>query len=248
MDVEGVVCVVTGASSGIGEAAARLLGERGAKVVLAARRLDRLRALSAEIPGSFAVRTDVTVSDDVEQLVASTLEHFGSLGVIVNNAGQGLHVPVEHLRASDLRAVFELNVVAPLTLMQAALPSLRASGVSSVVNVSSATTLRIFPGLGGYAATKSALNTLSTTARREWADDGVTVSLVYPSVTATEFHQHLRAGQIVSGPWSQVPDAPELVALAVLFAIEQGYEHVIVADPPVAVTLGAEGATALRTR
>ncbi len=246
MEIEGAVCIVTGASSGIGAATARLFASRGAKVVLAARRIERLQALEEELPGSLAVQTDVTVVADVLRLVDRTREMFGALNVVVNDAGQGLHVPLEQLRADDLRAVFDLNAVAPLTVMQAALPLMRSSGGGAIVNVSSATSLRAFPGLGGYAATKAALNMLSSIARLEWADDLIVVSSVYPSVTATEFHQQLRAGQLVAGAWSTTPDPPELAAAAVLFAVQHGDEHVLVADPPRVIQLGAEGSDALR--
>ena len=247
MDVDGAVCIVTGASSGIGAATARLLSTRGAKVVLAARRIDRLEALAAQLPGSIAVQTDVTKAAEVDRLMTRTREAFGTVNVVVNNAGQGLHVPLDELKADDLRAVFELNVVAPLVVMQAALPMLRSSGGGVIVNVSSATTLQAFPGLGGYSSTKAALNMLSRTARMEWTGAGITVSSVYPSVTASEFHEKLRAGHLVTGPWSPVPDPPELVAVAILFAVQHGDEHVLVADPPRSIQLGAEGASALQT-
>ena len=94
MDVTDAVCIVTGASSGIGAATARLLSENGAHVVLAARRANRLDALAAELSGSLAVPTDVTAPGEVERLVAQTLDTFGRIDVLVNNAGQGLHVPL----------------------------------------------------------------------------------------------------------------------------------------------------------
>jgi NADP-dependent 3-hydroxy acid dehydrogenase YdfG len=246
MDLDNAVCIVTGASSGIGATTARLLASRGARVVLAARRIDRLESLAKELPGSIAVQTDVTVADQVERLMERTQNAFGTADVVVNNAGQGLHVPLEQLKADDLRAVFELNVVAPLVVMQSALPMLRSGNGGAIVNVSSLTSLRAFPGLGGYAATKSALNMISGIARLEWADSGITVSSVYPSVTATEFHDRLRAGHLVTGPWSTVPDPPELVATAILFAVQHGDEHVLVADPPRAIHLGAEAEGVLR--
>src|SRR5450759_2259984 len=158
MDFNGAVCIVTGASSGIGAATARLLSGLGARVVLAARRAERLEALAAELPGSLAIATDVTVSGDVRRLVARTVDTYGAVNVLVNNAGQGLHVPLEELDPVDLRAVFELNVVAPLVGMQAVLPAMRARERGAIVNVSSATSLRVFPGLGGYAPTNASLN------------------------------------------------------------------------------------------
>jgi NAD(P)-dependent dehydrogenase (short-subunit alcohol dehydrogenase family) len=168
----------------------------------------------------------------LQHLVARTVENYGRVDALVNNAGQGLHVPLEELDAADLRAVFELNVIAPLLAMQMVLPVMRSSSCGAIVNVSSATSLRVFPGLGGYSATKAALNMLSQVGRLEFADAGVKVSVVYPSVTATEFHQKLRAGKLVSGGRRIPPDPPELVADAIAFAILSGAEHVLVADPP----------------
>ena len=242
MDLNGAVCIVTGASSGIGAATARLLASQGSAVVLAARRADRLDALSEVLPNALAVPTDVTASEQIERLIARTVDVYGRIDVLVNNAGQGLHVPLVDLDPMDLRAVFELNVIAPLVAMQAVLPAMRAQSRGAVVNVSSATTLRVLPGLGGYSATKAALNMLSQIGRIEFQTDGVTVSVVYPSVTATEFHQHLRAGQLASGARRITPDPPELAAAAIAFAIESGEAHVLVADPPRPIVPGEEGA------
>jgi len=178
MEIEGGVCIVTGASSGIGAATARLLGALGAKVVLAARRVERLESIAAELPGSLAVQTDVTDATQVQRLVEKTVDAYGTIDVLVNNAGQGLHVPLEELDPVDLRAVFELNVVGPLVGMQTVLPIMRSGSGGAIVNVSSATSLRVFPGLGGYAATKAALNMLSQVGRLEFADAGVSVSVV----------------------------------------------------------------------
>ncbi|MGO9028902.1 MAG: SDR family oxidoreductase [Acidimicrobiales bacterium] len=241
MEIDGAVCIVTGASSGIGAATARQLHGLGARVVLAARRTERLEALAVELPGSLPVTTDVTDAAQVQRLVALAVDVFGTVDILVNNAGQGLHVPLEELDPADLRAVFELNVVAPLVAIQAVLPTMREGSGGAVVNVSSATSLRVFPGLGGYAATKAALNMLSQVGRVELAEAGVTVSVVYPSVTATEFHDHLRAGHLVTGAWTITPDPPELAAGAIVFAIRTGDAHVLVADPPVPIVPGDQG-------
>ena len=165
MRIESSACAVTGASSGIGEATARLLASRGARVALLARRSDRLAALAAQLPGSVPLVTDVT--DDVQlcTALARAGDVLGRIDVLVNNAGQGLHVPLEQLDPGDLRAVFDLNVVAPLVAMRAVLPGMRERGVGAIVNVSSLTSLRAFAGLGGYAATKAALNALSRVTR-----------------------------------------------------------------------------------
>ena len=249
MEIDGAVCIITGASSGIGAATARLLSGQGARVVLAARRAERLDALAAELPDALAVPTDVTSPGRFRQLVTRTVDTYGRVDVLVNNAGQGLHVPLQELDPADLRAVFELNVIAPLVGMQAVLPVMRDGSGGAIVNVSSATSLRVFPGLGGYSATKAALNMLSQVGRLEFADGGVSMSVVYPSVTATEFHQKLRAGELLSGARSIPPDPPGLPAEAIAFAIRTGEAHVLVADPPRPIVPGdSEGWGALLAR
>jgi len=240
MEIADAVCIVTGASSGIGAATARRLAHAGARVVLAARRADRLDKLAGELPGALAVPTDVTAPGALEHLVAATRDAFGRIDVLVNDAGQGLHVPVMDLAAEDLRAVYELNVVAPLRAMQLVFPTMRAQGGGAIVNVSSATSLRVFPRLAGYSSTKAALNMLSQVARLEFADAGVTVSVVYPSVTATEFHQHLRAGSFAGGGHQIPVDPPELAAEAIAFAITSGAAHVLVSDPPREIVPGSD--------
>jgi NADP-dependent 3-hydroxy acid dehydrogenase YdfG len=232
MEIEGSVCIVTGASSGIGAATARALAARGAPVVLAARRAERLESLAAELPDALAVATDVTDAAALRRLADAALDTYGRIDVLVNNAGQGLHVPVAQLAADDLRAVFDLNVVAPVLAMEAVLPAMLEEGRGAVVNVSSGTSLRAIPGVGGYAATKAALNMVSDVARLELAGGGVRVSVVYPSITATEFHERLRAGTLAPGARSITPDPPELAARAIVFAVETGTAHVAVGDPP----------------
>lgn len=221
MDITNAVVIVTGASSGIGEATARLAHDAGARVVLAARRADRLAALAAELPGAFPVTTDVTQPGQVGHLVKATVEHFGRIDIVVNNAGQGLHQPLEQVWAGDLSAIFELNVVAPLMVMQAVLPVMRRQGGGAIVNISSGTSRMVLPGVGAYAATKCALNMLTQVARAEFAADGVSVSLVLPSLTDTDFHDSLRAGT-VRIPAHFEPHSPEVVARAILAVIASG--------------------------
>ena len=182
MDIAGRVVVVTGASSGIGEAFARLAAREGARLVLAARRTERLAALAAELPDALAVTTDLRVPEQVRAVVDATLGHYGRVDILVNNAGQGLHVPLEEVVLDDLQAVMELNVYAPLLAMQAVVPLMRAQGGGAIVNVSSGTTRMVIPGLGPYSSTKSMLNQLSATARAEWAG---TASSCPPSTRAS---------------------------------------------------------------
>jgi NAD(P)-dependent dehydrogenase (short-subunit alcohol dehydrogenase family) len=229
MELAGRVVIVTGASSGIGEAFARLAAREGARLVLAARRTRRLEALAAALPDALPVTTDLRVPDQVTAMVAAASEHFGRVDVLVNNAGQGLHVPVEQVDLYDLEAVMALNLYAPLLAMQAVLPLMRRQGGGAIVNVGSNTTRMAVPGIGAYSATKSALDQLTATARAEWAGDGIAVSLVVPSVTATEFHRSLRAGSFRGGHVE--PHPPELVAEAIRRAVETGAAEVFPTPP-----------------
>ena len=224
MEIEGRVVVVTGASSGIGEATARAASGAGARLVLAARRADRLESLAAELGDAVAVPCDVTDAAQVAALVRTALEAFGRVDVLVNNAGQGLQAEVEQLSLDDFRAVLELNLVAPLALLQAVLPAMRAQGEGVVVNVSSGTTFADVPGTGGYVASKIALERLSAIARAELEPAGVTVSTLIPFATETEFLGSIRAGRAEAEAMTAGAsfDAPEQVAEAVLELIRSG--------------------------
>jgi short-subunit dehydrogenase len=215
--------VITGASSGIGAATARLAAARGAHVVLGARRADRLEALAAELPGAVFRPTDVTSRADLDALVRAALDAHGRVDVLVNNAGQGLHVPLAEVRAEDFRAVLELNVVAALEAVQAVLPAMRAQGRGAIVDVSSGTARMVLPGVGAYAASKAALDMLSAVLRRELAADGIVVSTVWPGITATEFHDVLRAGTLAPERRGG-GDPPEKVAQVILGLVESGEE------------------------
>jgi short-subunit dehydrogenase len=226
--LDGMVILITGASSGIGAATARLVTKRGGLPVLSARRADRLEALAKELPGAVAIQADLRDPEQVCQLVETTLEHHGRVDVLVNNAGQGLHLPLEQVSLEDLVAITELNFYAPLLAMQAVLPAMRSQGGGTIINVSSGTSRMVLPGVGAYAATKSALNMLSLVAREELAADGIVISIVYPSVTATEFHDTLRAGSMPSEGSGLTPHSPEYVAKAIIRALHTGEAEVII--------------------
>ncbi|MEV6794411.1 SDR family oxidoreductase [Streptomyces sp. NPDC051320] len=222
MNITDKVILITGASSGIGAATARAAADVGARLVLAARRTERIEALARDLPQAIAVTCDVTDAAQVNAAVQAGIDHYGRIDILVNNAGRGLHLPLEDVDPGDFRTVLEINVVAPLVAMQAVLPLMRAQGSGSIVNVSSTTTHMVLPGLGAYAASKSALNMLSAVARRELAADGIVVSTIHPFITATEFHQTLGAGQIVPAAADFPVHSAEDVAGAVLELIRTG--------------------------
>jgi short-subunit dehydrogenase len=228
--LKGKVAVVTGASSGIGEAASRELASRGAAVVLASRSAKRLESLEAEISASggraLVVQTDVSDRGSVEAMVRKTLEAFGTLDILVNNAGLGLSGRVAELHLEDLRHVFEVNTIGPLNCIQVALPLMRRGG--RIINVSSVVGRRSVPKVGGYCATKFALNALSDALRVEIADRGITVTSVYPGTTRTAFRENSRRTRDEKRGWRPKGVTPEKVAEKIADAAEKGSREVYV--------------------
>jgi NAD(P)-dependent dehydrogenase (short-subunit alcohol dehydrogenase family) len=158
----------------------------------------------------------------VQAMVARVHEHYGRIDVLVNNAGQGMHVPLAEADPDDYRAVLELNVVSVLVAMQAVIPVMRAQGGGVIVNISSGLSKRIVPGVGPYASTKYALNALTLTARLELAPENIRVGLMLPGITATEFHRNaIGIGPERSERYRSMPaDTPEHVAAKILEAVE----------------------------
>lgn len=226
MEIKNAVVLVTGASSGIGAATARAASQAGAKLVLVARRQDRIQALADELGNAVAVACDVTDVQQVARAVEVGIERFGRIDVLLNVAGQGLQSGIEEIKPDDFRAILDLNVVAPITTMQAVLPAMRAQGRGSIVNVSSGITFSALPETGAYSASKAALNKLSEIARVELADANIAVSTMYPFITDTEFITSLRAGQEsaekLEASHAPEPQKPEQVATAILDLVHSG--------------------------
>jgi NAD(P)-dependent dehydrogenase (short-subunit alcohol dehydrogenase family) len=226
----GKVAIVTGASSGIGEATARELARRGATVVLTARGEEKIRALEQEISDrggrALAVVSDVADRASVEALVERTVREFGSPDILVNNAGLGLSGRISEVRPADLRHVFEVNTVGPLNCIQAALPHMGRGG--RIINVSSVIGKRAIPKVGGYCATKFALNALSDALRVEVAERGITVTSVYPGTTRTAFRESSRRTRDEKRGWRPKGVSPERVAVKIADAAGKGGRDVYV--------------------
>ena len=180
--LDGKVAIVTGASSGLGDRFARVLHAVGAQVVLAARRAERLSALAAELDGSLVVPADLAEADAREGLIATTLDEFGRLDVLVNNAGIGGKAGIEDETMDDFRAVMELNVTAIWHLCKLARDALIADGGGSVVNIASmlghvgSTPVK----QAGYCASKGAVVNLTRELALQFARRGVRVNALCP--------------------------------------------------------------------
>jgi short-subunit dehydrogenase len=231
MELKDRVVVITGASAGIGLATARSLAAAGAKLALAARSTDKLTRLAEELQrdghAALVVPTDMRNQAEVAQLVETTVQHYGQIDVLINNAGQAVAGTVAEVEVDQFRQVIDLNVFGPIYAMQASVPKMREHGGGIIINVSSMVSKMYIPGLGGYAATKAALNMLSDTARGELAPDNIRVITVYPRMTATDFgrnslgNRQMRPQQRGSAAPGMVIDSAEYVAEKILEAIQK---------------------------
>ncbi len=224
MEIENHVFIVTGASSGIGLATARVLSGRGGKVALLARSTAALQALAAELPGSLPVTADMTRFDDVRAAVARIHRQYGRIDGLVNNAGRSYATRVEQIDPRLFDEIFHLNVLGPIVAMQAVIPLMRSQGGGSVVNVNSGTAFMTIPGYSVYSSSKRALLGFTLAARAELERDHIAVSEVYPDVTATNFGKNRMAGPEGGGPPSDYAAGtpPEIVARLIVKAIEEG--------------------------
>jgi short-subunit dehydrogenase len=230
MDIKGKVALITGASMGIGMSTARLFALNGARVALAARSTDKLQALADELHmqgfESFVVPTNMCVPAAVKKMVDDVCDHYGRIDILINNAGQAASGTIVEVSSADFHQVIELNVFGPLHAMQAAIPGMRQQGGGLIINISSMVSKMHIPGLGAYAATKSALNMLSDTARGELAADNIRVITVYPRLTSTDFgknslgNRQVHHQQRMSAPSAMQSDTPEWVAEKILLAAQ----------------------------
>src|SRR6476620_3349339 len=226
--IAGKVVAVTGASSGIGEATARVLGERGAKVVLGARRMAALDEIAAELRdrGGQAVvcATDVTRRDDLERLVGTAVAEFGRLDVLVSNAGISKIGPVANLDVDGWSAMIDVNLRGVLHGIAAALPVFRRQGHGHLVTTVSTAGLKIVPMQAVYAGTKNAVRTLLEGLRQESTDGSIRTTSISPGYVRTELAESIDDPQTraeVRENMARFAIAPEAVARAIAFALEQ---------------------------
>lgn len=189
-NISGKVVVITGASSGIGEATARLLSAAGAYVVLGARRLDRLTALAQEITDAGGkvevLRTDVTNRQDVTALVEKAVEVFGRVDVLLNNAGIMPNSRLDKLQVEDWERTIDINLKGTLYGIAAALPFMKEQKSGHIINVSSISGLRVSPASAVYSATKFAVRAISEGLRMEMTPYNIRSTIISPGPVDTD--------------------------------------------------------------
>jgi short-subunit dehydrogenase len=236
MNVSGKVVIVTGASSGIGLATARLLARAGASVALVARSQQKLRDLAEELPRSLAVPADMSREDQIGAMVTRVVDHYGKVDILINCAGRGYDAPLERIDIGKFREILDLDVLGPVIAMQAVIPIMRKQGGGMIVNVSSGTALMYLPNMGPYSSLKRALAALSLTAREELKNDNIVVSVFYPYMTLTAFEENTLKEDIGTewegddGEELQPPDSAEFAAEKILEAIESEEPEVFAHD------------------
>jgi short-subunit dehydrogenase len=229
MRVRNAAVIITGASAGIGHETALEFARQGAHVVLAARREERLRELARRCEAlgtalgvrALPVPTDIGRGEDVEALVRATLDAFGRVDVLVNNAGFGFSGTIEETTEADMRELMDVNYFGAFNAVRAVLPHMRAQRRGHIVNVSSVVGKMAFPYHGAYSSTKFALVALTEALRGELAGSGVTATVVLPGSTRTEFFDVQRTNDgHVSAPTGPQQD-PDVVARAIVRSVRK---------------------------
>lgn len=227
--LQGKVAIITGASSGIGEATARALAAEGCRVVLAARRMKRLTALreSLEAEGAqlLVIQTDVTSQGQWKCMIDKVIETWGQIDILVNNAGIMPLSFIKNLRVEEWEQMIDVNLKGVLYGVAAVLPLMRNRRSGHIVNISSTAGRWLFDGGAVYCATKFAVNAFSEGFRREIsASEGIRMTLIEPGITSTELHLGIKDPDVLEAGSNQPPVSPlraEDIARAVVYAVSQ---------------------------
>jgi NADP-dependent 3-hydroxy acid dehydrogenase YdfG len=227
-NIEEKVVVITGASSGLGEATARHLSAQGATVVLGARRFDRIKSLADELTSkgskALAIETDVMQVDQVKRLVDTAVQTYGRIDVMINNAGLMPHSPLERLKIDDWNRMIDVNIKGVLYGIAAALPYMKQQKAGQFIFVSSVAGHKVRPGSAVYAATKSAVLVLSEGLRQEVKPYNIRTTVISPGALATELPNSITEPDIAENIRKFVQEIAlpaESFARAVAFAMSQ---------------------------
>lgn len=230
-NIKGKSIVITGASSGLGEAAARLLAEKGAKVVLAARRTDRIAALAAEINAqggeAIALATDVTRAEDMQKLVDTAIQQWGRIDVLINNAGVMPLSMLDQAKIEEWDQMIDVNLRGVLYGVAAALPYMKTQKSGHIINTASVAGHLVFPASAVYSATKFAVRALTEGLRKEASAYNVRATIISPGAVSTELLDHIsdKAVQAANQDYvGKVAIPPQTFARMVAFAINEPEE------------------------
>ena len=224
-NIKDKIVVITGASSGLGEAAARMLAKNGAKLVLGARRMDRLKALASELSlgDQAAVETDVADYGQVKHLVDHAVKVHGRIDVILNNAGLMPLSPLDRLKVEDWDRMIDVNIKGVLYGIAAALPHMKAQKSGHIINVSSVAGHRVRPSSTVYSATKTAVRVISEGLRQEVTPYNIRTTIISPGAVASELLESITEKDIAQNvaPIRQMAIPADSFASMVLFAMSQ---------------------------
>jgi NADP-dependent 3-hydroxy acid dehydrogenase YdfG len=226
-NIEGKIVVITGASSGLGEAAARFLSAQGASVVLGARREDRIRALADDLTRSggkaLAIKTDVTHCDEVQALVDAAVKTYGRLDVIINNTGLMPQSPLDRLKIDDWDRMIDVNIKGVLYGIAAALPYMKRQKSGQIINVSSVAGHKVRPGGTVYSATKHAVRVISEGLRQEVKPYNIRTTVISPGAVDTELPNSITEPDIAANIRKvyELAIPADSFARAVAFAMSQ---------------------------
>jgi NADP-dependent 3-hydroxy acid dehydrogenase YdfG len=227
-NIKGKVVVITGASSGLGEATARLLSAEGASVVLGARRVDRIQSLADELNAkggkALAVATDVTHHEQVKRLVDAAVQKYGRIDVMINNAGLMPHSPLERLKIDDWNRTIDVNIKGVLYGIAAALPHMKQQKGGHIISVSSVAGHKVTPNGAVYCATKHAVRALSEGLRVEVKPYNIRTTIISPGAVATELPDSITEPDIAAGTrkfYKETAIPADSFARAVVFAMSQ---------------------------
>jgi NADP-dependent 3-hydroxy acid dehydrogenase YdfG len=227
-NIKGKVVVITGASSGLGAATARLLSAEGANVVLGARRVDRIQSLADELNAkggkAIAIATDVTDHDQVKHLVDAAVQKFGRIDVMINNAGLMPQSPLERLKIDDWNRTIDVNIKGVLYGIAAALPHMKQQKAGHIINVSSVAGHKVTPNGAVYCATKHAVRALSEGLRVEVKPYNIRTTIISPGAVATELPDSITEPDIAAGVskfYQETAIPADSFARAVAFAMSQ---------------------------
>ena len=229
-NLKGKVVAVTGASAGIGKAIAIKLAENGVKVVLGARNIEQLQSIVDYIKNNngdaISVKIDVSKKEDLIHFVNAAVEKYGTLDVIINNAGVSQLSRIDELDVDGWEQMIDINIKGVLYGMAAAIPVFKQQQSGHIVNIISTSGIKIVPTQGIYAGTKNAVRTISEAFRQE-SDGNIRITGISPGVVKTDFANHIKNESmktVIQQNMEQLAISPEAVADAVIYAISQPKE------------------------